>query len=195
MAGEVAARREQRIGIEAQLAGSDLGRVLQFERATGSVAGVGQQSLAVLLALGVQLGKNGQGHKHLTAHFEILGLVGAGTQSQRQRANGPDVGRHHVAPGTVAAGYALRELTVLVPQTHGHAVDFQLANIRVGRAFEAFLHPLIKLAQVVFRVGVAQAEHGVAVLSRGKLLADGAAHAAGGRVGLGQIGKLGFELL
>ena len=188
--GQLVAR--QLVECAVQSAPGHHGRRLLLERPGGGVAGVGEELLAVGLALGVEAVERGVGHQDLAADFEEVGPVRA-PQAQGHRAHGADIGRHVVALDAVAAGHGAHEPSVLVGERDGRAVEFQFADVVRGPGF-AF-DAADELVQFVQRVGVAQRQHRVAVLHGPELGRQVASHAHRRRVGVGVFGVCALQIL
>ena len=188
--GQLVAR--QLVECAVQSAPGHHGRRLLLERPGGGVAGVGEELLAVGLALGVEAVERGVGHQDLAADFEEVGPVRA-PQAQGHRAHGADIGRHVVALDAVAAGHGAHEPSVLVGERDGRAVEFQFADVVRGPGFA--LDAADELVQFVQRVGVAQRQHRVAVLHGPELGRQVASHAHRRRVGVGVFGVCALQIL
>ena len=102
-------------------------RVLLAQRAGCRVARVGERGLPCRDEAGVQGGEVLQSHEHLAAHFHDGGDVRPG-KLDRDRLDGPDIGRHVLADGAVAAGGGADQPPVPVDQVEGESVDLQLAQ-------------------------------------------------------------------
>ena len=168
------------------------GRRLLFERPGGGVAGVGEELLAVGLALGVEAVERGVGHQYLAPYLEIVGPPRA-PQAQGNRAHGADVGRHVVALHAVAARHGPQEASVLVGERDGRAVEFQFADVVRGAGLA--LDAGDELVQFVQRVGVAQREHCIAVLHGLELRREVAPDPHRRGIGVFEFGMRAFQLL
>ena len=168
------------------------GRRLLLERPGGGVAGVGEELLAVGLALGVEAVERGVGHQDLAPDLEMVGPSLA-PQAQGHRAHRAHVGRHVVALHAVAARHGTHEASVLVGERDGRAVEFQLAYVvrGAGLAFDAG----DEFVQFVQRVGVAQRQHRVAVPDGLELRREVAADPHRRGIGIGEFGMRAFQFL
>ena len=168
------------------------GRRLLLERSGGGVAGIGEELLAVGLALGVEPVERGVGHQYFAPDFEIIGPV-LPAQAQGDRTHRADVGRHVVALDAVAARHGAQKPSVFVGERDGRAVEFQFADVVRGPGFA--LDAADELVQFVQRVGVAQRQHRVAVLHGPELGRQVASHAHRRRVGVGVFGVCALQIL
>ena len=188
----------QPVGKKAQGALGGNARIELAHRASGGIAGVdkgllalGACSDALALAL-IQRLKVIPAHIDLAAHFQHSGRIGR--QTQRDLANGADVGGDLFARFAVTPGGGLHQHTALVAQAHGQAVKFQFAHIGHGRVgiaqAQLFADAGVKsLGPAGFGVGFgADAEHGHAVRDLRKSVQHRPAHPLGGRVGRQQFG-------
>ena len=166
-------------------------RGLLLERAGRRVARIGQQRFARRLAFGVEPVERDVGHEHFAADFEQLGPPLA-LQPQRYGADGADVGRHVVALDAVAARRGQHQLPVFVGERDGRAVELQFAD-QLGLAHLLF-DAVDEFVQFVKRVGVAQREHRKTVADAPEFRREVAAHADRGRIGVGILGILPFEV-
>ena len=139
-------------------------RVDLAQRARTAVARVGVERQALLLALRVDARELRLGHVDLAAHLERDRL-------RQPLRDGPDraqVGRHVLAGAAVAARRTEHEAAGLVAQADGQAVDLQLGDVGrsrlVGGQAQPAAHARVEGAQLVGVEGVAQREHGRAML-------------------------------
>ena len=178
---------------EVEAAAGHLGALLQLQGSGGGVAGIGERRFTDVFPLFVQRLEASEVHQDLAAHLEKVGIAGA-LQPQWHRLDGADVGRHVVAFRAVAAGHGAGHQPVFVPDADGQPVVFQLAgilNILIDNGFDA----VVELQKFLFRVGVAQGKHRVAVRHAFELLGDGAAHPQRRTVGLHELRVLRLQRL
>ena len=167
-------------------------RGLLLEGPGRGVAGVGEERLAVRLALAVQAVERGVGHEDLPADFEVVGPSLA-SEAQGHRSHRADVCRHVVALRAVAARHGAQQAPVLVGQRDGRAVELQLADVVRGPGLA--LDAREELVEFVERIGVSEREHGVAVADGRELSAEVASDAYRGGVRIGIFGVRAFEVL
>ena len=129
----------------------------------------------------------------LAADFKHRGNVIA-DQLQRAIDHRPHIVRHVVADPAVAAGRPLHEQTVLIAQSHGHAVDFQLDD-PLDRLARQQLGRLLGVGSELFEiVGVIDRQHRHAMLDRIEFVDRGVADASRRTVGRRQLRINRFEL-
>ena len=118
-------------------------------------------------------------------------------EARRDPLDGADVGGHVFAAHAVAARRAALQHAVLVGQRDAEAVDLQLGDVvdrpvaEAGGAAQAF----VEGAQVVFVVGVVEAEHRREVRDGREGFGGPAGDALRRRVGGDEIGMLRLERL
>ena len=93
----------------------------------------------------------------------------------------------------VAARDGAQQTPVLVSERNGRAVELELANVLRRPALA--LDTLQKLVELVERIGIAQRQHGITVLDGGELGGNVAADAGRRRIGVGELGMRGLQLL
>ena len=166
--------------------------VLLAHGAGGGVARVGEELLAALRALFVQLVEHGVGHVHLAADYEPLREAAA--KLLRQAAHSAQVFRHVLASDAVPARRAADENAVFILEGHGEAVDFRLdavfAPLRQGGG-----HALVEGGELLEGEHVRQALERHLVLHGGEAALRRAAHALAGGVGVVKLGVGGLQLL
>ena len=96
-------------------------------RAGGGVPRIREEWLPPLAALAVRRLEGRGGQVHLAAHVHAAGEPLP--QSERDRADGPEVRGDVLPHQAVAPRRAAREPPVLVGEVHREAVDFQLADV------------------------------------------------------------------
>ncbi len=174
--------------------GSDL-RIQLAQAASSGVARVGEGLAADFQLAGVEPLETGLGHEHFAAYFQQLWPALA-LQLERDIAHGAHIDADVFARGPVAACGTAHQCTVAVQQADRQAVQLGLAAVLhlaafakqiPGRQVQPFCYTAVKLAQVVFFEGIAQAEHGhfVTHLSEGRQC--GTAHPLRRRIGRDQM--------
>ncbi len=163
---------EEIVEEDAQAArGHDLG-VEKPDGAGRGVARVGEEGLAGLLALPVDLAERREGEVDLAADLDLA----PGLDDERQGADGLDVAAHVVPPDAVAAGDRPGELAVPVDDGDAEAVDLELGRVGDGLAGEELADAVVELADLVVIESVIDAHHrgpvGDAGEALGGLLAD-----------------------
>ena len=134
--------------------GGDL-RVQLPQRTGGGVPGVGKQGLPLLLLGPVQPPEAGFRHEHLSPDDEPLRGV---FQYHGNSVDGPQILRHILAHVAVSTGGSPDELSVLIFQRHGKAVDFRLhGKYRIGVRSK---HPVHKVRQLFLGENILQAVQG-----------------------------------
>ena len=167
-------------------------RVEALHRARGGVARVGERLLLGRLALAVDLLEARARQIHLAPHLELVGCVSP--QLQRDRPDRTRVRRHVVAADPVAARHGPRQPALLVVERHRQPVDLELRGVGDLALADLAEDALLELAQLLFGVGVVEAQHRHPVLEARKLARRLLAHALGGAGGRHQLGELGLEL-
>ena len=109
--------------------------------------------------------------------------------------NSTQVSRNVVPNSTIAACAACHQDAILVAQRDRHAVYLRLQDVGLALRADQLGNTLIKLHQLVARVGVRQAHHGHGMLNVAELIERRAAHTKSRRIGRGQIRMSGFKLL
>ena len=174
---------------ERELAPSGDLRVLLAEGSGRRVAGVGEQALARLALLLVELLECRQRHVDLAPHLDgsrkALALQG---QALGHHFDGAHVGGHVLAGDAIAAGGRPRVPPVLVEDRHGQAVDFELTH-EIDVARDVALHALAPRQELLEGEGVVERHHRSAVAHgrEGRGVRSGA-HLLSGRVGRHQVG-------
>ncbi len=188
----------ERVGPEVQRPLGRDGRVLLAQRAGRRVARVDEEPLTELGLALVHGLEFLDGHVHLAADLEHVG-VGAARLGQFLRHVGDraDVRRHVLAGHAVAAGGRLHERAALIGQRHGHAVDLGLA--REGEGLEVDVgrlapQPLAPGPQLVLAERVVEAHHRDAVAHLLEQARRRRAHGVRRRVGCRQRRIVRLEL-
>ena len=163
-------------------------RLLLFERSCRSISRVGEELFASRLSLRIQTVERCIRHKYLAPNLELGRVVAR--KSQRNGADGANIGGNIVATLAIASGNGTKQLAILVGERYGCSVELQLADKL--RFALLLLDALDELVQTLNRVGVRQREHRVAVLHILKLRGLVAAHSHRWRV---LVGILGVSLL
>ena len=168
-------------------------RVQALHRARGHVAWVGVRFLLALLALAVDRIEACPRQEDLAPRLEPAGYVWP-VQGQRHRLDRAHVRRHVVAPDPVAAGHAPHETSLLIMEGHRQAVDLRLGHVVDGALADLAEDPLLELPQLLFVVGVVEAEHRHPVRPRRKRRRRLFADALGGAVGGDEVGELRLQV-
>ena len=136
-----------------------LARVDVPHGARRGVARVGEDGLARRLLLFVRPLELRQRQKHLAADFDAPG--GPVAKDQRNASNRPHVVRHVFTVHAVTSRGAADETAVLVGERNAEAIDLELGH--VGRRAPCSPRPLrstiVERAQILFVVGVVEAQH------------------------------------
>ena len=169
--------------------------VLALEGAAGSVAGVGKERFASLLALGIQAVEGAPRHQYLAAYLELAGPVGSRGQLQGNASDGAHVGGDVIALHAVAARHGPHQSSVLVVEADAESVELQLAANLEGSSHQSLAHPLPEVGHLLPVVGVAQREHRTRVAHRLELIVQVAAHALRRAVGVEHLRVPGLEVL
>ena len=162
-------------------------RVELTERACRGISGICHKCLALCLALRVDILKYRSGHIDLASDGkrERFG------KSQRYRLNGSQILRYVLADDTVASSRASHELTVLVAERDGQAVDLGLD--RVGRRTESIAHLSAKILGLLKGKYVRERVHTRGVCDLFKFIECLAADSLRGRVRIVERGVLFLE--
>ena len=164
-------------------------RVKLAQRAGGGVAGIGKGLLPVLLALGIERGKDLFRHVDLAAHDEARQLL------RQHHGNGLDraqILRHVLAHAPIAARGAADEHAVAVLERDGQTVHLRLHA--VFDVLELLAHLLIEVHDLGVGEGVLQALERDGVRHRLELRQRHAAHALRGRVWRDLLGVLLLQI-
>ena len=155
---------------EGQRSGGGDARVELAQRARRGVARIDEERLALLLPAGVDAGEVGAAEEDLAPHLQPGGQGGRpgrrGSELERQRAQGAEVGGDVLPHLAVAAGGPFGELAVGVDQLHRQAVELGLADVVHLVRAEDLVDPGVELGQLLVGEGVGQAEHRAAVGDR-----------------------------
>ena len=189
---QIVAQQIVEVGIEPP--GGHHGRVLRLEGTGRRVAGVGKERLFLLLTLLVQGLEHGPRHEYLAPDFERVGIVVA-PQLQGNAAYGFHILGHIVTPRAVAPRHRLHQPAVLVDERDGGTVELQFAHQLKLLTHQSRAHPVVKGSHLFNRIGVAQRQHGIAVLDLRKGPVDVVAHPLRRRVGVEILGIGLLELL
>ncbi len=194
--GQSVGKQVIEIGIEA--ASGHLGRVLQLERAGGGIARVGEQGLLVEGPLLVQPVERLPWQYDLASYLKAVGPV-ARPEHQRYAAYGLDVFGHVVTLLAVAAGHGPDEASVLVGQRDACAVKLHLAHdghekqsAGISEGLVAASGPLVDL---LYRICVAQRQHGARMRHLHEPLGKVRAYAMRGRQRVVKLGICLFKPL
>ena len=169
--------------------------VLALERTAGSVAGIGEERLAGLLALRVEALEGAPRHQHLAAYLELSGPVAAGRELEGYAAYGAHVGSHVVALHAVAPGHGPHQPSVLVVEADAEAVELQFAAHHEGCSHQSLAHALPEVGHLLAVVCVAEREHGPDVQNGLELVGQVAADALCRAVRVEHLGVTGLEVL
>ncbi|MNC33469.1 hypothetical protein D3C75_818620 [compost metagenome] len=152
------------VGAELQRAAGGHLRVELAQAAGGGIARIGEGLAAGLDGPRIQRLEAGARHEHLAAHLQHARPALA-VQAQGDVAHGAHIAADVLTGTAVATGGATHQHTVLVEQADRQAVELGLAGVFhqvAGRQqlAQPLAYPTVEVAQVVFREGVAEAEHG-----------------------------------
>jgi hypothetical protein len=182
------------IGEEPQRAsGGDL-RIELPQAACGRVARIHELLVATTALPGVHALEVGAQHQHLAPDLQPAGRRG-GTQTQRNAAQGAQVGCHVLPGGAVAPRRALRQRAVLVHQAHRKPVELRFAVVRDRLDPERLPDAPIEGLHIRLVESVVERQHGHAVGHGAEGRLRRGADAPGGRVRRREIRILGLERL
>ncbi len=193
VAGDAFAQEIIEVGIQSTLCHG--AAVLALECAAGCVAGIGEERLVGLLALGIEAVEGAPGHQHLTANLKLPGPVASCRQLQGDASYGAHIGGDIVALHAVATRHGPDKLSVLVVETDAEAIELQLAADLERRTHQSVAHPLPEVGHLLAVVRIAQAEHRSGVEHRLELVVQVAAHALRRTVRVEELGMPGLEVL
>ncbi|CUS44707.1 hypothetical protein MGWOODY_Smn1891 [hydrothermal vent metagenome] len=190
------------MGEEAQRTARGDGGILLAQRSCRCVARIGELAglagVAGCLRLGeqpgVERGEIGLGHIDLAPYFEHIG--GLAMQVLRDIGDRPHIGGHVLADLAVPPGECLNQLSALVAQRAGQAVDLGLGgqgDRRVFRQVEEPAHTRDELGCVLVGKAVVQAHHRPGVRHLGEMAGRGRADLRIGRIGSDQARKRGLD--
>ena len=166
------------------------------DRARGGVAWVGEGWLPGLGALLVQPGERRAREIDLTAHLHQRRRI---LDPERDGVDGPQVRRDLLPHLAVPAGRSARELTALVDERDGEAVDLRLADVfdllhlGAGGGGQP-ANADVPGAQLLLVARIGQREHRLEVADLLELLERLRPHALGGRVRGAQLGVRGLQI-
>ena len=148
-------------------------RVEQAHGPSGCIARIGERCLALFLTPAIERGKRPPRHEDLAPNLERCHRPG---QSERNRPDRPDVGRHDLAHPPVATRDPAFEHAVAVMDRDRQAVHLRLDDEgRIGLA-DGSHQPCLPLTQLVRPIGVVQRKQRAGVLGGleavGRLPAD-----------------------
>ncbi len=144
------AARKQQVGIEIHPPRGGDGRIEGAKASRGRIAGIGETSQPLLLAVGVQPFEPAPIHDGFAAHFK-LGAFGGNLQ--RERADGARVFGDVFSYQAVAAGHRLGEPSVAIVRRHGQPVQLQFGDVI------DVSDPVQKIPQLAFVERIVEAEH------------------------------------
>ncbi len=153
------------VGVEGQAAAGGYPRVELTQAAGGGIARIDERLLAPGGLTRVQRLEVASHHQHLSAHLDERRDC-ISRESQRDRADGAQIGGHVFARGTVAAGRADREAPVLVAQTHGQAVELGLHRVLDFLDSQGVPHAPVEGLDLVVGERIVEREHRQAVRHR-----------------------------
>ena len=166
-------------------------RIEEFQRPGRRVSRIGERRFARLLSNLIETRKRRVTHVHLAPHFDEL--AGRLPQRQRNLPDRPQVGGHVVAPPAVAPRDPPGQLSVLVPQAHGEAVDLGLDHVVKYLDVDGLARALVKRHQLLFAVRVVDRQHRPKMRDRLEALFGLSADTLCGGVGRDEIGVRLFE--
>ncbi|MNZ54724.1 hypothetical protein D3C78_726350 [compost metagenome] len=186
------------VGTELQRATGGHLRIELAQAAGGGIARIGEGLAAGLDGPRIQRLEAGARHEHLAAHLQHARPALA-VQAQGDVAHGAHIAADVLTGTAVATGGATHQHTVLVEQADRQAVELGLAGVFhqgagaeqvAGRQqlAQPLAYPTVEVAQVVFREGVAEAEHGNLVAHLAERTERLGADALGRRVAADQLG-------
>ena len=112
------------------------------------IAGVGERRLALGLQLPVEPLEGRVAHVDLATDLEAPALRERSDETERDRAEGPEVRGHVLPEPTVAAGRTPLEHAVLVQESHPEAIHFGLTDVAEVHAGQGALDPRLELSEV-----------------------------------------------
>lgn len=154
----------QRINVKLQRSSRGEPRVELPQRPGCSVARIDEGLFAARGLLCIEPGEAGVRHEDFTAHFDHRRR--RITQTQRQAAQGPQVGSDVFAGLAIATGGALDELAVLVAQVDCQPVELGFGHVGHRRAVQTFTNAAVEGEKLGFVKRIVERAHGQPVLHR-----------------------------
>ena len=164
--------------------------VLLPQRSGCCVAGIFKRCCTLQFLLGAQVLKGLVGHIYLAAYLQKLRCV---FKSLGDAADGTHVCGNILAHHAVTAGGGADELSILILQAAGKAIDLDLYDIL--RLYSGLADAAVEVPQLVKGKCIQQTFHLDGMGHLGQLAAGGATHLLGGRCCCDQLGKLRFQFL